>query len=415
MVDQAARASERQGRADEMLSARVRVVPTGLAGEYLVRSQSGKGIYRVKGVGIEGNDQTCSCPDFEEHSEPCKHILLIHLHIERQSDVSPSSRQGRKQYPQNWAAYDKGQTEEIRLATFLLADLVNEVPEIPRGPGAAGRPPISLRDGLFCAILKVYHGVSGRRARSHYVNAAERGSLTEAPSFMVASRALNKPEATSILYGLLRLTAAPLAGLEEDGVVAPDSTGIQTTSFGAWREAKHSEKRQREWLKVHAMVGTKTHVIIRAVVGEANSGDSPQFGPLLRGTLEDGFRPSRVVADKGYLSKDNYRLASDLGLEAYIPFKSNSLNRAGNRGSPQAWRNAYYLFQMKRPDFDAKYHQRSNAETVFSALKRKFGENIRSKNKISQINEVLCKLIAYNLTVVVHEMFENGVAPSFAP
>lgn len=29
------------------------------------------------------------------------------------------------------------------------------------------------------------------------------------------------------------------------------------------------------------------------------------------------------------------------------------------------------------------------------------------------MNEVLCKLICYNLTVVVHEMFENGIAPQF--
>ena len=29
------------------------------------------------------------------------------------------------------------------------------------------------------------------------------------------------------------------------------------------------------------------------------------------------------------------------------------------------------------------------------------------------MNEVLCKFIAYNLTVLVHEMFEHGIAPSF--
>jgi len=52
-------------------------------------------------------------------------------------------------------------------------------------------------------------------------------------------------------------------------------------------------------------------------------------------------------------------------------------------------------------------------EAAFSALKRKFGENIRSKNPVAQVNEVLCKLIAYNLTVIVHEMFENGITPAF--
>ena len=242
---------------------------------------------------------------------------------------------------------------------------------------------------------------------------ADRGLLSRVPSFAVASNLLTRPEVTSILYRLLSLSALPLAGLEEGGAVAPDSTGVQTTSFGGWREEKHGEKREKGWLKVHAMVGTKTHVIIRAVIGEANSGDSPQFEPLLRGVLEDGFRPTSVVADKGYLAKDNYRLASDLGIEAYIPFKSNSLNRSGHRGSPSAWRKAFYLFQANRPEFDRNYHKRSNVESVFSALKRKFGENVRSRKPVAQVNEILCKLIAYNLTVVVHEMFENGIAPSF--
>ena len=114
-------------------------------------------------------------------------------------------------------------------------------------------------------------------------------------------RALNRPEATVVLYGLLQLSALPLAGLEEGGAVAPGSTGVQTTSFGGWREEKHGEKREKKWLKVHAIVGTKTHVVIDARVLEANSADSPQFIPLLRGTFEAGLRPSAALADKGYL------------------------------------------------------------------------------------------------------------------
>jgi hypothetical protein len=35
-------------------------------------------------------------------------------------------------------------------------------------------------------------------------------------------------------------------------------------------------------------------------------------------------------------------------------------------------------------------------------------------NRVSQVNEVLDKLFTYNLTVVVHEMFENGIAPSLS-
>jgi len=29
------------------------------------------------------------------------------------------------------------------------------------------------------------------------------------------------------------------------------------------------------------------------------------------------------------------------------------------------------------------------------------------------VNELLAKIIAYNMTVVIHEMYENGISPDF--
>ena len=66
-------------------------------------------------------------------------------------------------------------------------------------------------------------------------------------------------------------------------------------------------------------------------------------------------------------------------------------------------RRAYSLFQNKR----------SNIEATNAAIKRKFGETLKSKNPVAQINELLAKIIAYNLTVVIHEMYENGIQPEF--
>jgi transposase len=377
-----------------------------------VPSQSGFGRYQVY---FETDKWSCGCKDFQTRlGEPCKHILSVR---ELLCATKGPSKSPKKRYAQNSAAFDAGQTKEMRLIDTLLRDLVSGVYDFPRTPGHAGRNPTPLSDAIYCAVLKVYSGLSGRRAFGVYLNVSDRGLLSDVPSYMVASRLLNRPEVTPILYRLLSLSAMPLAGLEDGGVVAPDSTGIQTTSFGAWREAKHGEQRVKKWLKLHALVGTKTHVIIRAVVGDEYSADSIQFGPLLRDTLAVGFHPGTLVADKGYLSKDNYALADSLGLEAYIPFKANTLSNEVNRirgtKNPASWEKAYHLFQANRDEFNRNYHTRSNVESVFSALKRKFGENVRSKNQVAQVNEVLCKLIAYNLTVVVHEMFENGIAPNF--
>lgn len=199
--------------------------------------------------------------------------------------------------------------------------------------------------------------------------------------------------------------------------MAPDSTGVQTTSFGGWREERHGEKRRKAWLKVHAIIGTKTHVVIRAIISEKNTGDSPEFGPLLNGAMEAGFHPSRVVADMGYMAAENFQLSDDLGIEPIIPFRSGTLSNEVNkiRGikKPESWTKAYHLFQANRPEFDRRYHARSNVESVFSAIKRKFGENVRSRTATAQVNEIIAKLICYNLTVVVHEMFENGIAAVF--
>ena len=77
------------------------------------------------------------------------------------------------------------------------------------------------------------------------------------------------------------------------------------------------------------------------------------------------------------------------------------------------WRKAFLYFQLHRDEFDAHYHQRSNVESAFSALKRKFGETLKSKNPTAQVNELLAKILAYNITVLIHEMFEHRVVPEF--
>jgi hypothetical protein len=378
-----------------------------------VPSQSGFG--RCKVV-LNHAKWTCGCKDFAARfGEPCKHILSVQELTA--PTKGPSLPPRRKKHPQNSAAFDAGQVKEMRLVDSLLRELVGTVYDFPRQEECPGRKPIPLSDEIYCAVLKVSSGLAGRRACGVYENVADRGLLARVPSYMVASRLLNRPEVTPILYRLLSLSAFPFAGLEDGGIVAPDSTGIQMTSFGAWREAKHGEQRTKKWLKLHALVGTKTHAVLRAVVGDEYSGDSLQFGPMLREALAEGFNPGGIVADLGYLSKENYSIAEWVGVEPLIPFKANTLSNEVNRirgvKNPKSWEKAYHLFSANREEFDRRYHRRSNVESVFSAIKRKFVENIWSKNKTAQVNEVLCKLIAYNLTVVVHEMFENGIAPTF--
>ena len=61
-------------------------------------------------------------------------------------------------------------------------------------------------------------------------------------------------------------------------------------------------------------------------------------------------------------------------------------------------------FTGDRQGFDAIYHRRSKVESVNSAIKRRFGEALRSRGATSRVIELLCKLVAYNLVVLVQRI-----------
>jgi hypothetical protein len=73
----------------------------------------------------------------------------------------------------------------------------------------------------------------------------------------------------------------------------------------------------------------------------------------------------------------------------------------------------YHLYSYQCEEFNAHYHQRSNVETVLSMIKAKFGEKLRSRTEAAQANELLCKILAHNLCVVIQSMYELGIESNF--
>jgi transposase len=107
-----------------------------------------------------------------------------------------------------------------------------------------------------------------------------------------------------------------------------------------------------------------------------------------------------------YSSRANIEFISENKGIAYIPFKSNATGKA--RGS-LIWKRMFHYFKFKEAEFLEHYHKRSNVESTFMAIKTKFGDCLKSKNFVSQTNELLCKIIAYNVVVLIHEMHELGI------
>ena len=46
-------------------------------------------------------------------------------------------------------------------------------------------------------------------------------------------------------------------------------------------------------------------------------------------------------------------------------------------------------------------------------IRRKFGDALRSKTDVAVANEALAKVLAHNLVVLIHEMYELGIDPVF--
>lgn len=317
----------------------------------------------------------------------------------------------RPTFPQDWPAYNAAQVAEGAVFDDILRALLSRVPDAPQ---TRGPPRLPRQVGMFHAVKKVHTGLSSRRAQ---------GLMgPEAPHFNTASDVFNDPEITPWLYSLVTWAAKPVADVEETWAI--DSTGFRTSSFGYYMSERYGARKKtttphygaariNEWLKAHFCVGAKTNVIATAAITGSSgpgSGDTAQFEPLFMELVYAGFPIKFVVADKAYSSRKNIDLVYEHGGTPFIPFKGGSRGQGigTSDGSPH-WKKKYREYHTQREAFNAAYHQRSNVEATNHAVKAKLGETLRSRKPTAQKNELLAKVVAYNIGVIVHEMHRRRI------
>lgn len=347
---------------------------------------------------------------FELRRTKCKHQWAVELSrtVETKSDgsqvVTETLKLERKTYPQDWHGYNMAQCTEKENVQTLLHGLCEGIVTPPHS--GRGRKPLLLSDLIYAMTMKVYTTMSGRRADTDIRTCAEAGHITRAPHYNSIFNYFEKPELTPLLKKLIEESATPLASLESK--FSADSTGFGTVVYRRWFDHKYGrEMSEHSWVKAHALIGNITNIIIAINVTDSNVNDSPEL-PALVESANQRFTLGEISADKAYLSHANLAVIEKVGAVPYIPFKVNSQGEG-----PAAWRRLWGLFMYQQDEFLEHYHQRSNVESTFSAIKRKFGATVRSKCFTAQVNEVLCKVLCYNLSCLVHVMHEQGITPSF--
>ncbi|MGB9178170.1 MAG: transposase [Pyrinomonadaceae bacterium] len=360
--------------------------------------------------------QTCTCLDYEKNGLKCKHLFAVEnmLLPESGATLPEPEKVVKPTYKQEWREYTLAQVNEKAKFLELLFALCSQIDEPMQH---MGRPRITRADRIFACCFKIYSTLSGRRFMSDLMEAKRRGYVSQMPTYSAIYRYLESEELTSILKQLIVESSLPLKSIEYDFAV--DSSGFSTGVYQKWVDAKWGNPRadiktkinKRDWLKVHLMCGCTTNIVTSVEVTDAHAGDSPRFRPLVE-TTSQNFVMNSVCADKAYSSSKNMQLVLVKGAQPYIAFRSNAT--ASNRRSNSVWKSMFHYYMMNQERFMKAYHKRSNVETTFSMIKRKFGERLRSKTTTAQTNEVLCKILAHNLCCVIQSMYELGVEPNFA-
>jgi transposase len=375
---------------------------------WIVPSQRGTGTYVVDPTEAQ---PTCSCPDYEDRGEPCKHIFAVEYTVRRESSAAGETvtETLKVTYRQHWPAYNAAQTHEKERVAVLLHDLCSAIDNPPQG---RGRPRLPLSDSIFCAVMKVYGGASGRRSMPDLRDFAAKGYIDRAPHYNRVFNVFENSAVTPLLVRMIEESAAPLAAIETD--FAADASGFTTSQYRRWYSAKYrGEATAAIWLKAHIMVGTRTNIVTAIGVTNSFEHDVQHFRPLLANTTKR-FQVKRVSADKAYSAGRILEQIEQAGAFPLIPFKKNATGTSPYKGrGADVSRRMFHFYNYHREEFLAHYHQRSNVETTFSMIKAKFGTRIRSKSPVAQVNEILCKVLCHNLCCLVQSIYELGIEPEF--
>ena len=117
----------------------------------------------------------------------------------------------------------------------------------------------------------------------------------------------------------------------------------------------------------------KTNIETAIRILTKDAADSPQFAPLVTETART-FAIAEVSADKAYTSLENFETVAGFGGTAFMAFKQNATGAKGG-----LFQKMFHYFQYKQEEYMNHYHKRSNVESTFSMMKRKFGDAVRSK------------------------------------
>ena len=177
-------------------------------------------------------------------------------------------------------------------------------------------------------------------------------------------------------------------------VIAIDSTGIKVSNRGEW--IRHKWNVKRGYLKIHLAVDIKKKRILSLHVTSEQVHDGKILPELIDDiTIKQNKIVNTVIADGSYDSNKNFQILSFKGIKPAIKIRKNSRCRKVNH----YLRNKMVKMQknnLQNWKVSVNYGKRWIAETVFSCIKRIFGEYVTAIRFENMIKELILRASLYN-------------------
>lgn len=186
----------------------------------------------------------------------------------------------------------------------------------------------------------------------------------------------------------IRKQIAKLLGIRQAVTVAIDATGFELDQKSYYyRTVWNSNKKQKtkRFMKLSIAVDAEKQLILAYKIRKSRAHDTKDFKPLIK-----GLKVEKVLADRGYDSRELRKFVFLKNAKPYIPFRSTS------------GRDGYYQKKADRL-FDKKiYNKRPIVENIFFCIKQKYGSVLRNRANATQKVELISKLIAHNVDRMQH-------------
>jgi transposase len=270
-----------------------------------------------------------------------------------------------------------------------LTKIVNKLPE-PWSVDPRGEPH-SPRVVLMCLVLKIfwvctYDGIEAK-LKANEVWLCSLWNVNRLPTHSVIHEAISL---VSTKY-LRRILRATFKRANKKLTIAPDSSGFSTKNSSVWFDIRIKRKNKRkDCIKLHIVVDIKRGYVLDFHITDHKKNDCP----ILKKLLRDIRLIEKLVADAGYLSRENCVLVGERKGKPYIWVKKGCTKKPKNA---LEWKVMIKCFLRHKGGFKKAYHCRSFVEAVFSSIKRRWNSKLRSVKKWLQRKELTIKVICYNI------------------